>query len=160
MPAPYPVEAVAKGVSNSQKAKNIYAHYAWLARWSNEIGADPDLDLKKLAQLAFIHCRNFAALTDAATPELLRAVRQRFSEEGLEWAVLAAMSMDLTAIRNESLALFAFVRDNVPEARSAANVAVKFAPDSDTGTGEETAVKLPKPHPAVAEVAKLRALFA
>lgn len=161
MPAPYPVEAVAKGQPNSQKAAQIYAHYCWLARWSDEIDRkDADLDLKKLAQLAFIHCRLFAAQVDAMTPELARAVRQKFGDEGMVWATLADMNADLAAIRNAALLLHAFVRDQVPEARQPANVPVQYAPDSDTGTGAEVVTKLPKPHPAVVEVAKLRALFA
>jgi len=156
MAAPFPAEAVVKGQPNSQKANQIYAHYCWLARWSQEIGADPDLDLKKLAQLGLIHCRLFAAQTDTMTTEFVRAVRQKFGNEGLGWATIADMSADLAAIRTEALALFTFVRDQVPEARQAARVV--YAPDSDSGT--EDVVKLPKPHPAVPEVAKLRALFA
>jgi len=156
MVAPYPVEAVAKGQPLSQRANQIYGHYCWLARWSDEIGADPDLDLKKLAQLAFIHCRLFDSLLAGATVELVRALEKRFATEGMTWASPAAMNADMQALRVEGAALMAYVRDNVPEARQASRVV--YDPASDTGA--EQVVKLPKPHPAVAEVAKLRALFA
>ena len=155
MPAPFPADAVVGGTALSQRANQIYGHYVWLARWSDEIGLDVDLNLKKLAQLGFIHCRRFAEFIAAPSPELTIAVERRFAVDGVTWATRAAMLADLSAIRVEALALHTFVRDQVPEAREAG----KIVYSSTTDSGTEVILTVPKPHPAVAEVAKLRALF-
>ena len=154
MPAPFPREATLKGQSTSNIANQVYANYAWLARWSEEIGADADVDLKKVAQLALAHCRDFAALTVDMRPDLARAISQRFGREGLTWPTAQAMVADLAAIRAEAVALRAFVQASVPEA-------LVMSSRVWTAEGDETERpnKLVKPHPVVAEVAKLRALF-
>jgi len=156
MPAPFPADAVVGGTILSRRANEIYGHYVWLARWSDEIGKDAALDLKKLAQLALIHCRRFAEFTATPSSELTTAVERRFAADGLVWATRAAMLSDLAAIRTEATALHAFVRDQVLEAREASKII--YSDTTDSGT--EVILTVPKPHPAVTEVAKLRALFA
>jgi hypothetical protein len=159
MPAPAPYDGVAGRVSLGQIAQNIVAHYKWLYRWSDEIGKDADLDLKKLAQLAFQHCRLFRELVTPFLPlasniPFVRALVSEFAWHGMEWATLAEMRSDLAAIYQECGALFVYVRDNVPEARS-------FATRTYDANGQEIeqATKVAKGAVAV-EVAKLRALFA
>ncbi len=155
MTAPFPYNARVGRIALSTTANQIHAHYVWLARWSDEIGTDADIDLKKLAQLGFIHCRLFAQLTATPSPELRAAVERKFSQEGLEWSTRAAMMSDLNALRTQAGLLHAYVRDNVPEAREA----VRITYDENTNSGTEAVNTLGKPHPAATEVASLRALF-
>lgn len=154
MPAPFPREGVSKGTVYSQLAKQVYGHYVWLARWSDEIGKDPDVDLKKLGQLALVHCRDFGPLTAVVDADLARAIQQRFGQEGIIWPTIPAMVNDLSAIRAEALALRDYVIASVPEAKI-------LSSRTYDANGFETEVPntVSKPHPAVAEVAKLRALF-
>ena len=156
MPAPFPADAVVGATTLSRRAQEIYDHYKWLARWSDEIGKDAALDLKKLAQLGLIHCRRFAEFTANPDLALSIAVARRFAADGIEWATRAAMLADLAAIRTEAAALHTFVRDQVPEAREPSKIG--YSDTNDSGT--EVILTIPKPHPAVTEVAKLRALFA
>lgn len=158
MPAPAPYDGQAGRISLGQIAQNIVANYKWLYRWSNEIGADLDLDLKKLAQLAFQHCRLTRDLIQPFVPlaaPLLDALESEFARHGMKWPTRPAMVQDLQAIYQECGALFTYVRDNVPEARS-------FATRTYDANGQEIeqATKVSKAHPVVTEVAKLRALFA
>jgi hypothetical protein len=156
MPAPYPYDAVSSRRSAATIAAEIFGHYVWLARWSDEIGDDPDLDLKKLAQLGFIHCRLFAQATAEMPAAVIAAVEARFAAGGITWAVRLAMLDDFAALAARASTLHAYVRDQVPEARAAATLVYSETGDS----GREQVTKLAKPHPAAAEVAKLRALFA
>lgn len=140
--------------SPARLADQIVGHYIWLARWSDEIGKDSDLDLKKLAQLAFQHCRNFAALVPVTiSPGLLVAMRRRFEQEGIEWTG-PDMATELLALRDQSAALFAFVRDNAPQARNFASRTYNAQ-----GAEIERPTKVQKIAAVSAEVAKLRSLF-
>lgn len=165
MPAPAPYDGVSGHVSLGQIAQNIVANYKWLYRWSNEIGIDPTLNLKKLAQLAFQHCRLFRDLTTPFLPlatnqDFVRALVSEFAWSGMEWATLADMRTDLGAIYQKCGELFTHVRDNVPEARS-------FAQRTYDATGSEieTAIEIAKnananAAQAVTLTGELRALFA
>lgn len=159
MPAPYPYDAVAGRVQLRSVADEIVAHYAWIARWSDEIGKDTDLDLKKLAQLAFVHCRLFreriqAFLPIATDSPLIPALRRAFDSMGVEWPTRAAMIADLSAIYQECANLWLYVRDNVPAARS-------FATRTYDASGAEIEqpAKIAKDPAITTEVAKIRALF-
>lgn len=164
MPAPAPFDGVSGRVSLGQTAQNIVAHYKWLYRWSNEIGGDVPLNLKKLAQLAFQHARLFRELVTPFLPlannqPFVRALISEFAWSGMEWATLAEMRTDLAAIYQKCGDLFTHVRDNVPEARS-------FAQRTYDVNGQEieTVTEISKnATPAVAQAVtltgELRALF-
>lgn len=165
MPAPAPYDGVSGRISLGQTAQNIVGHYKWLYRWSNEIGGDPTLNLKKLAQLAFQHCRLFRDLATpflplANSPEFVRALISEFGWSGMEWATLADMRTDLGAIFQKAVELFTHVRDNVPEARSFAQRTYDV-----NGNEIETAAEIAKNAnanvaQAVTLTGELRALFA
>ena len=160
MPAPFPYDAAAKRLSLEQISRELLGHYTWIARWSDEIGTDTDLDLKKLAQLSFVHCRRFDAILalfdpiDATSP-IMRAFEAQAAGRGLGWLDRVAMEADIALIRTEAAALFAFVRDSVPEARS-------FATRTYDAQGKEIeqATKITKTAAIADEVTKLRVLFA
>lgn len=158
MAAPFPDFVTRPGEqSPQQRARQIVGHYVWLARWSEEIGNDSDLDLKKLAQLAFAHCRDFAQLTPDPVPaDLQLALDRQMAEQGIDWSG-RDMAAELSALRVASEALFIWVRDNFPAART-------FASRTYDATGQEieTAIKVSKTgqnRTAADEVAKIRALF-
>ena len=153
MTVPFP-HAILVPLNPSKLASHIFGHYVWLARWSDEIGTDTDLDLKKLAQLAFVHCREFSAIVpDTPSPEVLRAIDTKMRLEGIVWPP-ASMASDLAALKAGTSALFIFVRDNVPAARN-------FSTRAYSATGDETdeSIKVPKTQAIANEVAKLRILF-
>lgn len=165
MAAPFPHDARVGTISLGQIAQNIVANYKWLARWSDEIGIDAQLDLKKLAQLAFQHARLFRELVTpflplANNPAFVRALVSEFAWSGMEWATLAEMRVDLAAIYQKCGELFPHVRDTVPEARS-------FAQRTYDTTGREIEIVVVIAKDANAAVARavaltseLRALFA
>lgn len=160
MTAPYPHEGQAGRHQPERMARQLFEDYVWLARWSNEIGNDAALDLKKLVQLAIVHCQSFRAVIDnytpiASSPEFVQAVEDRFSAGGSTWPDVATMRADLTALYQECGALFVFVRDNVPEL---ANGYATLTWDAINGF-VEVPITAPKPHIAVPEVAKVRVLF-
>lgn len=155
MTAPFPYDAVAGRGSLANQAAAIYGHYAWLARWSEEIAADPDIDLKKVAQLCLIHCRMFRQLVNSFGVKGVDAIENVFRQRGISWATKAAMTADLTAVRDEAQLLFVWVRDNMPEARDA----VKVVYDETNTAGVEQVNTVAKPHAVEVEIAKLRALF-
>lgn len=120
MPAPFPHEARSKTSPPGKIADEIYSHYAWLARWSDEIVSDSEIDLKKLAQLALgpqSHCAHFARLTENMTPELSTAIEARWYRDGRSWASRKAQNADLAGIRKAALALNEYVTAHMPEAR-------------------------------------------
>lgn len=155
MVGPFPYEAVTGRISLAQRASEIYGHYTWLARWSDEIGKDPDVDLKKAAQLAFIHCRLFVELVDAWGTKAAVSIMERFAASGIVWATEAAMSADLTPIRNEALSLHNFAIAN----KATMQEASKIIYSEKDSSGIEQVNKLAKPSIVADEVAKLRALF-
>lgn len=157
MAAPFPRDAVAGGTVLSNLAKEIYNHYGWLARLSQEIGADTVVNFKKLSQLALTHCLRFNALTGPlGTDDMLaRVVAGHFSKEGVEWPSVAAMRTDFAAIRAAANVLQQFVLNSHPEVATYSSVVT----DSQ-GAGREEVITAAKPHPTVIEVAKLRAIFA
>jgi hypothetical protein len=161
MPAPFPHEARSKTSPPGKVADEIYAHYAWLARWSDEIVRDDEIDLKKLAQLALgpgSHCAHFARLTEDMTPEIVVAVEGRFYRDGREWQSREAEVSDLMGIRAAALALNEYVTKQVPEARVLSERVWTIDPNEPPEI--ERTKKMAKPHPVIAFVEKLRAEFA
>ena len=162
MVAPFPPDARVGAIAPAQRMEKLIADLKWLARWSDEIGADPDLDMKKLAQLAFQHCRMVREALDPlapldATSPLMRALHARCLSHAILWPTVAAMTADLTAIHAKAGELFALVRDTMPEARQL-SMRVYDAAGGET----EQPFKRAKADfsAAVAKVAELRALFA
>ena len=161
MTVPFPMDARAKEIAPAQKIEKFIADLKWLARWSDEIGADPDLDVKKLAQLAFQHCRMVRDALDPFMPldpanPMMRALHARCLSHAIVWPGVPAMVADLTAVHAKVSELFALVRDTMPEARTLSARTYDAA-----GNETEQPVKLVKANfPAVVtKVAELRALF-
>lgn len=157
MAAPYPPEAQLGAPQFNRVADQIYGHFVWMARWSDEINDDADLDMKKLMQLAFTHCRLYAYHTAVLSDDLLVALETRFRLSGVEWPNRAAMQADLVAMRQQAEQVHALAQTVAAEPQEFAKRTLK----SD-GTEIETPIKVSKVENAevVAEVAKLRALFA
>lgn len=133
-------------------ARNLY----WMARWSDEIVNDVDLDLKKLIQLAYVHCLWFSTNVPDSLPQaVVLAINARMRIEGFDWPV-ADIPADVAAIKAESTVLHAFVRDNLPPEYK--NFATRVINPDGTET-EAPAVISPKPAAVQTRVATLRALF-
>lgn len=139
------------------RAKNIVLNYGWMYRLSVEIGAETDLNLKKLAQLGFQHCRMFVTLTTSPSAELIAAAEKAFAAEGVEWATRAAMAADITALRTGATNLRNFVNTNV-----ATGGVLTFSSRAFSVNGDETEtpILVTKTQAIGDAVAALRALFA
>lgn len=155
MTFPFFPEGQIRGQAVSQKAAQLYAHMVWLQRWSDEIAKDARIDVKKLAQLAFIHCRLFVNIHSNSSPALIVAFEARCRSEGVLWSSRQEMVDALNALDTDARNLFAFVRDNVPEAREGAKIVYNETNDG----GIEQSIEINKPHAVEAEVAKVRAHF-
>lgn len=159
MPAPAPYEFVSGRLSIDGQAGQIYGNYGWLYRWSSEIGADTDLDLKKLAQLA-VHCKLYRAALDPFVPlakqetPIVVALQDYFSAKGIKWADVDTMTADLTALYDGAGTLFDFLDQNLPAPR----VFAERTYDANWQEVEQ-AVKVPKAQAFIDAVAALRALF-
>jgi len=123
MPAPFPYNAIS-GVANDpaeSEAENLVAQYSWLARWSDEMNTDIDLDYKKLAQFAF-HCRKFKVWYDAlqarGAANIGDQIEGAFLRRKMKWGNRAAMNSDLTAIYDAAGAIYVWIVANMQEARS------------------------------------------
>lgn len=101
MPAPFPYEFVSGRRNIDSQAAQIFGHYGWMARWSDEIVADADLDLKKLFQLRE-HCRMYREALAPFLPlekldaPIAVALLDYFSSKGVKFADEAAMATILT----------------------------------------------------------------
>ncbi len=126
-----------------------------MARWSDEIGTDAEINLKKLGQLA-IHCRRFFTKTAGLDPQVVTAARLRLNADGLTWASEGAMQTDLAALRSDGNALYNYVKTNMLAEVQAAG-GIGYDPDQDGG--QEAANTLPKPHAVEPFVAAVRANF-
>lgn len=143
MPAPYPYQAVSGAVVDpaESEALNLFRQYEWLARWSDEMNKDVDLNYKKLMQFVF-HMRQYRrwyALLQAKGVAALPVIRGMFFFKKCQWATAADMTADLTAIYAECGLLFDWLKLNMPEARTYATLKMN---DSDDLVDEPiTAVK-------------------
>lgn len=138
------------------RAKNIVLNYGWMYRLSTEIGAETELNLKKLAQLAFQHCRMFVVLTTNPSAELIAAGEKAFAAEGVEWPTRAAMGADINALRNGATTLRDFVNTNV----ATGGVLVFASRAFDVNGGDiETPILVTKTQAIANAVAALRALY-
>lgn len=157
MTAPFPIHVINQTAELTQIAENIFRDYTWIARWSDEIGTDAHVDLKKLALLALKHAVSFAQATDNPPAGIVAAVEKRFEAEGLTWPTRNDMTTDLTAIRDECILLTAYVDTNVPEALEYEMRTLVKA--GSVWNFVDVPQTMAKPHAVVAEVAKVRALY-
>ena len=122
MPAPFPYNATA-GVTNEPaegEAENLVGHYTWLARWSDEMNADTDLNRKKFAQFIF-HCFRFRTFFDQLSlrdSQIRNAALQgAFGKRRMAWGNQAQMLSDLQAIYDAAGAFYDFAVANMQQAR-------------------------------------------
>lgn len=160
MAAPFPYESTAGAVTDpaESEALNLYRQYVWLARWSDEMNTDTDLDLKKLAQFTF-HCRKYRQWFDALQARGAAArpvIEGVFAFKKATWASRAAMLSDLQAIYDGAGTIYDWIVANMQEARSytVATFDAAFAEQTDVP------VKIAKPAGVAARVGVFRALFA
>ena len=160
MPAPFPYNAIA-GVANDpaeSEAENLVTQYSWVARWSDEMDKDTDLDYKKLAQFAF-HCRKFRVWYDAlqvrGAANIGDAIEGTFLRRKMKWGNRAAMNSDLTAIYDAAGVIYAWIVANMQEARS--YTTAQF--DANFENQTDVPVKIAKPVAVATRVSQFRALF-
>lgn len=158
MAAPFPYEARSGRANIDNLALQLYGNYVWLARWSDEMNTDARLDLKKLAQFAFVHCTRFRSvyekLAEVGVASVKDAVRSVFALKNCTWPDDAAMIADLTAIYNACGTAKTWVDANIPEAKT-------FASRTFDADGQETEIAnvIDKPQALATRVGAFRALF-
>ena len=159
MPAPFPYNAVA-GIPNDpaeSEAENLVAQYSWLARWSDEMNTDTDLDYKKLAQFAF-HCRKFRRWYDALQARgntALDPIQGAFLKRKMSWGNRAAMNSDLTDIYTAAGTIYDWIVANMQEARSYGTVSF----DANFENQTDTPVRVVKPAAVSTRMQQFRGLF-
>ena len=155
MVAPFPDFATAGGIAPTGIANEIFGHYTWIARWSQEITTDTDLDAKKYGQLTYIHCQEFDRLVPATiSDELASAIISRFALDGLEWATIADMRTDLGAIKAECASLYGWERNRSGPTMDYATLSV-----DENSQFIETPITSTKPAAVNTRVQDLRNLF-
>ena len=160
MPAPFPYNAVA-GVANDpaeSEAENLVAQYSWLARWSDEMNKDVDLDYKKLAQFAF-HCRQFRRWYDTlqarGAANIGDQIEGAFLRRKMKWGNRAAMNSDLTDIYTAAGTIYDWIVTNMQEARN--YTTAQF--DANFENQTDVPVKVTKPAAVATRVQQFRGLF-
>ena len=160
MPAPFPYNAIF-GVPNDpaeSEAENLVGQYSWLARWSDEMNNDTDLDYKKLAQFAF-HCRKFKVWYDAlqarGAANIGDVIEGAFLRRKMKWGNRAAMNSDLTAIYDAAGVIYAWIVANMQEARS--YTTAQF--DANFENQSDVPVRVSKPVAVATRVQQFRGLF-
>jgi hypothetical protein len=164
MAAPFPYDAVA-GVANDGaefEAANLQGHFVWLARWSDEMDGDVDLDLKKLAQFV-LHCRAYRRWFDAlaARGGPARAViAGYFAHRKCAWATLADMVQDLQAIYDAAGVAADWIEANLAGYKGGYTMAVVIGADANgVPITSDVPVKAVKPPAFATRVAAFRGLF-
>jgi len=164
MTAPFPPEAVAGTAVDpaESEASNLFAQYAWLARLSDEMTADPDLNLKRVMQLV-LHARKFRQwhqalqARGAGVADRIAAV---FALKKCEWPTKAAMSAELATINTDANSLADWIELNAPgykQGFATVKVAAMDAEGAPVLTDE--AMTTAKPAAAAVQLTALRALF-
>lgn len=159
MSAPFPYNAVS-GVANDlaeSEAENLVAQYIWLARWSDEMNKDVDLDYKKLAQFAF-HCRKFRFWYDALQARIplpLDAIEGAFLRRKMRWLTRLLMQQDLQDIYNAAGTIYDWIVANMQEARN--YTTAQF--DANFENQTDVPVKVAKPAAVATRVQQFRQLF-
>ena len=160
MPAPFPYNAVS-GVANDpaeSEAENLVTQYSWLARWSDEMNKDADLDYKKLAQFTF-HCRQFRRWYDAlqarGAANIGDQIEGAFLRRKMRWLTPLLMRQDLQNIYTAAGTIYDWIVVNMQEART--YTAIQF--DANFENQTDVPVKVPKPAPVSTRVQQFRGLF-
>ena len=166
MSAPFPYNAVA-GVANDpaeSEAENLLAQYSWLARWSDEMNKDVDLDYKKLAQFAF-HCYKFRVWYDALQARITAGTHTPaqigdclegvFRKRKMGWGNRAAMNSDLQDIYAAAGVVYDWIKTNMQEARNFTTA--QF--DANFINQTDVPVKVVKPAALATRIAQFRGLF-
>ena len=160
MPAPFPYNAIA-GVPNElaeSEAENLVAQYTWLARWSNEMNADTELNRKKFAQFIF-HCFKYRFWFDqlALRDTQIRnaALQGAFGRRRMTWGNQAQMLTDLQAIYDAAGVFYNFAVTNMQQARqfTTAEFDINFQNQTDVAITE------PKSAAIATRISQFRGLF-
>ena len=155
MAAPFPTWATAGGTAPTSLANELFGHYVWIARWSDEIVNDVDLDNKKFGQLVYVHCREFDNLvTVPISDDYLSAVVTRFAADGLEWSTRAQLKSDFQDIKQQCASLYNWSVTNVGDLEYASNSIDTLGVMVETPT-----LTTPKPAAVQTRVQALRDLF-
>lgn len=160
MTAPFPIEATAgtKVDPAEAEALNLYRHYAWMARLSDEMHIDAELDLKRTMQLV-MHIREYRrwhdALSARSQAQTIGIVEGIFAQKKCRWASQAEMGEDLAALHAAAGTVADWIEANAPEYKEGYSVNKEVAP----GVITDEPIKVPKPQALGMKIAELRAQF-
>lgn len=145
------------------EAENLYANLVWIARLSEEMTADPALNLKRLMQLV-MHTRKLqhwwgalAARGATAAP----VVEGVFRKHKMLWATRAEMVADLTGLRDECQQMADWIKATLPdfEGGFATTKVLGYSEVDGSPTLTDEARMSTKPAEFVTRIAALRAKF-
>lgn len=157
MPAPLPREINPALDNMFQRVNGIYQNYVWVARFTDEIVNDVELDLKKAGQLAHINGPAFIALTTVpAGPDraaLRDAFLRRLEQEGLAWANIGT---EFNPFVTQLQTLIDWIVANVPEAAAGQPMSELIVSNGNLTDQPRT---IPKPAGLQTEAQALRNLF-
>jgi len=157
MAIPFPYEAELNVADVTRAAEQFYFQFLYIAKYSDEINTEAEVNLLKLNKLAFDHCRKYSITAAAVNVKFVPAIKERFAAHGVSWPDNATMIADLQTLRTAADAFFVFCRDVLPA--SIRDSAV-YRSNPATGATSEVALFEAKPHAVDAQIATLRALFA
>lgn len=181
MTIPFPYNATA-GVNNDpaeQEAFNLYINLAWIARLSQEVSTDTDLNLKRVFQLV-LHMRKYrswfakldarrareGASQDPDWPftrvagEIGSLIRGEFQKHKMIWASQPAMLTDINALNTNCGTFADWIEANASEYVSGYTKATVVGADPDgTPITSDEAITIPKPGAFQTRVVALRANF-
>jgi hypothetical protein len=164
MAAPFPYNA-RSGVANDpaeHDADALVAQYSWLARWSDEMHHDADLDHKKFAQFVF-HCHRFRSFMERLRAHEISAGKDpvrdtlegAFLRRKMRWASQDAMVQQLDQLYGAAGKFHEWAKKEMQHTRQVETLA--FDENFETGRGQPVRSKKTE---AVAErVRRFRELF-
>lgn len=156
MPIPYPTEAQAGRADLKPVVQFLFKHFGWLARLSDEINQETELNAKKLVQFVQ-HCVSYRETFDhlAAVGGARLVIEQVFREHDVNWATRAAMVVDLQALYSAAMAEDVWIRSNMASDLQTAST-VGLDPQNNL---TEAVKMLPKSQEFATRMSNFRALF-
>lgn len=165
MAAPFPYEAVSGAVLDAAEgeAMALYRQFAWVARLSDEMNTEAELDLKRTMQLVF-HARSLrrfhemlqARINSTHTPaQIADVIEGVFAAKKCRWASRSAMNADLAALYTNSGALADWIEANAADYKQGYSVNKEISP----GVMTDEPIKVSKPSGLASRLTDFRALF-